>query len=356
MDAVVKTFIDLVRIDSPSGEEEKVADFVVSGLKPYSKVEKDKFGNVYACIEGTGESIFMSAHMDTVEPGRGIDPIIKDGTLIPKGNTILGADDKAALAPMLEMMKSASKAARHAPVELLITRFEETGSYGAANFDYKRLKAKRGFCFDTVNCTIGTIISSSPIYESFDIEIIGKESHASTPELANNALIAFASFVKDIRLGAVSKDTRANIGIVTCGGVRNTIPGKVLAKGEVRSLKEESIRRYKDAIDSALLKQKSERGIEYKTNFVRENGGYDYHPGDKGWKLVEYASKKLEKSGIKTNITTSWGCSDANVFVDKGLECINLGNSVMNPHTNKEKITVADLNKLYSVMMALISP
>ena len=148
---LIEQFFSLVKIDSPTGHEQNVADYIVNYLTPLvDVVKKDKHGNVYAYISGAGKPVFFASHMDTVEPGRGIKPVRKGKYIISDGTTILGADNKAALASMLELASLLkSKKISHVPVEFIFTHSEESGNYGASSFDYRQLRSRTGYCFDS---------------------------------------------------------------------------------------------------------------------------------------------------------------------------------------------------------------
>src|SRR5438105_1194024 len=95
-DRLLQTFLDLVAIDSPSGEEEKVAQEIGRRLAAQGlTVKRDAHGNLIAALAGQGAPFLLSAHMDTVEPGRGIKPVIDGDTIRTDGSTILGGDPKA---------------------------------------------------------------------------------------------------------------------------------------------------------------------------------------------------------------------------------------------------------------------
>src|SRR5438094_10665017 len=100
---VLQTFLDLVKIDSPSGEEEAVAQEVIRRLEALgATTERDGFGNLIARLPGEGEPIIVGTHLDTVEPGRGIKPLIEGDRVRTDGTTVLGGDAKAGMAAILE--------------------------------------------------------------------------------------------------------------------------------------------------------------------------------------------------------------------------------------------------------------
>lgn len=349
---LIKLFLDLVRIDSPTGEEKEIAEYLVNFVKANSlanEVGKDKHGNVFAKIAGEGEPLFFAAHMDTVEPGRGVKPIVKNGYITSDGTTILGGDNKIAIAAIIEtLFQLKEKPGKHRPLEVLFTYSEEVGSLGALNFDYSRFKAKAGFAFDMTK-PVGTIITASPYYERFDLEIVGKEAHASRPKEAINALQIFKEFLSRITLGPLDEDSILNIGIIQGGFARNTIPGKMLIRGELRSFNEKKLNKHKQNVINSIEIAIKKYQAKYKLEFVRENGGYKYSAGQ-----YKHIVKKLENHGFKSDPIYTWGCSDVNIFTTKGLFCLNMGDGGEGAHTTDERIKITQFQELVRLMFCLV--
>lgn len=352
----VDTFMRFVRIDSVTGEEQHFSDYLFKLYKDVLKIEivkQDKKGNIYIRFDGAGHPLFFSAHLDTVEPGRGIKPQIKRNYVVSDGETILGADNKIAIASITEAIRRIrSRHIPHRTLELVFTRSEEVNSYGALEFDYRQLLATEGFCFDSVS-PIGTVTTASPFYERFDVTLQGKETHASRPQDAINVLPAFASFVEQISMGAYDKDTLINIGVVNAGTVRNTIPGRLTLHGEIRSLREKNLLAAKRTCITTLSRICRQRGIKMHTDFVRENPGYK-HTGRSAQKLMNEVSSRMNAVGITPCRRVHWGVSDANIFNDKGLICINLGDGVEHAHSTKERVKISDMEKLVRLMIELV--
>ena len=92
---LLQTLTDLIRIDSPTGEEDDIDRDVSKRLESLGfHVHHDGFKNIIATLPGEGEPLLLSAHMDTVEPGRGIKPVLDGDVLRSDGTTILGGDCK----------------------------------------------------------------------------------------------------------------------------------------------------------------------------------------------------------------------------------------------------------------------
>ncbi|MBD3310930.1 MAG: M20/M25/M40 family metallo-hydrolase [Candidatus Magasanikbacteria bacterium] len=348
---LVNTFLEIVRIDSPSGEEGEMVVDIIKRLDDLNiKYEKDSFGNVIAHTDGDGEPIVLAVHLDTVEPGRGIEPIVENGLIKSRGKTILGADNKNAVAAVLEILQVIKENNLIAkPLDLVFTLSEETANWGAVNLDYSMLRAKSGFSFDSSN-PIGGIIIGSPFYYRFDIKILGRANHASVPEKAVNALNIFHEALKEITLGRVDNDTICNIGTLEGGHVRNTIPGELVLKGEVRSFYEEKARSNTDKIiDIFDLKAKLFGGnIEYKT--LQENPGFIFGENDE---LVVRAKKIMDEMNISSKTMKVYGCFDANIFYDKGIKILNLADGSKYSHSMEEELKVSDLENLAKIALNL---
>src|SRR5215217_4158989 len=187
---VLDLFTQLAAIPSPPGEEREVADVVAAYLRDCAlEVDEDDAGakigstagNLYARLEATapGTPIFLCAHLDTVPPTGRIEPVVDDeGVVRNAAGTILGADDKAAVAAMLEATRRVLAECRaHAGIELLFTPKEEVGLIGAAAFDESRLTARHGFVYDQA-APIGEVILGAPYSQSMEVTFHGKAAHA----------------------------------------------------------------------------------------------------------------------------------------------------------------------------------
>jgi tripeptide aminopeptidase len=350
---LINLFFELVKIDSPTGEEEEIAKYIIDFCKKRNiEVSSDKYGNVIARVKGKGEPLLLSAHMDTVEPGRGIIPVIKNGNIKSSGDTILGADNKTTLAALLLLVEEISLGiiTNTRPLELVFTRHEESENLGAVNLDYKKLKAKEGIISDAAK-QLGVIITASPFYLSIDIDILGNSSHASKPEEANNSILVFKDALKRVKLGRIDSKTIANIGVISAGHVRNTVPGNMHLKGEVRSFVEGRAEKICEEIIIEFRKSAEKYGSKITTNVVLENPGYEYKLSDP---LINNVKNALVVNKIKPVFERYYGCSDANIFVGKGIKVLNIGNGSKNAHTVDEEISVKDFERFYKLILSLI--
>ena len=356
---VVNTFLKIVQIDSPTGFEQEMSKEVKGFLDKIGlKTKIDKNGNVIAFLAGNKklEPYMLNAHLDTVEPGRGIKPKIVDGWIKSSGNTILGADNKAGVAAILDTIRKIVSEKdnlqdRH-PLEIVFTTSEESGNYGAAGLDYSKIKSRVGYSFDVSSVNLGDIMISAPFYNRIDIEIIGKSGHAKDPEKGINVLPIFASAVTKLKIGRISKNTLANIGIVKIGEAINSIPGNAIIVGEVRSTVEKELDDTTNKIVEVFKNEVSKSKAKFKVKVTRENGGYKFEKDDK---FVIRTVKTIESFGLKPTLIDSFGCADANIFAEHGIKMLSIADGSQSAHTFDERIKVVDLEKLQKLVYKLIT-
>lgn len=341
MNKVVDTFLKLVTIDSPSGNEQGMIEYVKNWLDKIGLYyQVDLKGNILAKKPGIGPPILFCVHMDTVQPGIGIKPVFIDNKIIrSSGKTILGADNKAAIA---SLMSAVEETLTLKSFELLFTVGEENGS-GLIKFPFNWIKSKIGFILDSIK-PIGSIILRSPNICLFESEFNGKASHSSTPENGINALVPATKSINKIKVGSLDKkETTINIGIISGGTGVNIVPDKVIIKGEIRSYQ-------KKLFNFHLNKLKT---IFKGSNFLTSG----FAPGYSHKKASELVKKVIKVYGflnIKPQFFSYSAVSDANILNSKGIEVINLGDGVENAHTVNEQIKIDDLIKLKMIISKIL--
>ena len=361
---VVSLFTELAALPSPPGDERVVADRVTAYLRDLGlEVAEDdagarigsNAGNLYSRIEPTGESgtpLFFCAHLDTVPPDDAIEPVLEDGVIRNAAGTILGADNKAAVAVMLEATRRVLAENRpHAGLELLFTPKEETGLHGAAAFDHERLQARVGYVYDQA-APIGEVILGAPYAHSMEVRFHGRASHSGMyPEEGRSAIAAAAKAVADLKLGRVDEETTANVGIINGGTAGNIVPEWCSFLAEARSHDPQKLA---DLVREMLEAATFAAGLEdcqVETEVHKSYSGYRFKRDDF---VVRLASDALERSGHKPSLTLSGGAADANVFNERGLACLNLANGMAEIHTANEHIAVADLDGMVEVTLAIV--
>jgi tripeptide aminopeptidase len=363
MSEVVSLFTELAALPSPPGEEREVADRVAAYMRDLAlDVDEDdagarvgsNAGNLYARVAATSEGVplFFCAHLDTVPPDGPLEPVVEDGIVRNAGGTILGADNKAAVAVMLEATRRVVAEGRpHAGIELLFTRQEEIGLFGAAAFDHTRLSAQLGFVYDQEG-PIGEIILGAPFAQGLEATFHGRAAHAGmAPEEGRSAIQAAARAIADLRLGRVDEVTTANVGVISGGTAGNIVPDRCLFLAEARSHDEGKLGDLVQEMLDACAFAASETECELQTELRKSYRGYRFAKSDD---VVRLAADGLERRGHEVRYGLSGGAADANVFNERGLRCLNLTHGVHDFHSPNERIAVADLEAMVDVTVSLI--
>lgn len=351
---IVKTFLQLVQIDSPTGHEGQIASVLTDMLRGMGlHVRGDAAGNVIATLDGEGEPILLSAHMDTVEPGRGIKPIVKDGMITSDGTTILGGDCKAGIAAILETLQCLrDSGARHLPLEIVLSVAEEGGLNGAKKLDVSALRSKVGLVLDSGG-PIGTIVRQAPSQDSLRVVIHGKASHAGAePEKGINAIVVAAEAVAHMPLGRIDEETTANIGKISGGVATNIVPDRVEMAGEARSLKNEKLAAQTDRMVKAIETASARRGAKAD---IEVHHAYDAYflPDDDPW--IRQLVAACARAGFNPVLHSSGGGSDANIYNGKGLRCAVTSVGMAKGHTTEEYIAIADMVAAARLVYAVVT-
>jgi len=360
---VLDLFCELAAVPSPPGEEREVADRVVRYLTDCGlEVDEDDagsvvestIGNLYTRIEPTaeGEPLLLCAHLDTVPPTAAIEPELADGIVRNGAGTILGADDKSAVAVMLEAARVLlSENRRHAGVELLFTPKEEVGLLGASAFDHTRLRARTGYVYDQA-APIGTVILGAPFSQSLEVTFHGRAAHAGMyPEEGRSAIAAASRAIAELRLGRVDELSSANVGTITGGTAGNIVPEWCTFVAEARSHDETRLAELVQEMQDAITFAAAIAECEVETRMRKSYRGYRLAKSDRA---VTLAAEALASCGHEVIYTLSGGAADANVFNERGLQVVNLANGMTDIHTPDERIAVADLEAMVDVTLALV--
>lgn len=350
---ILNTFLDLVKIDSPSGCEKEVAKYIIGYFKKINiAVRTDGCGNVIAVVSGIGNPLFLSAHMDTVEPGRGVKPIIKGDVIKTDGTTVLGADDKAGITAILEAVKYLkAHNIKHRSLEIVFTKEEETTFRGALKLNFEKLKARQGIIIDSCN-PLGYILTASPYVYQIEIRVVGKSAHSGIePEKGINAIAIVARAISQLKIGRINKSTTTNIGIVNGGSAVNAVPETVIIKAEARSHNPKEAQEQIDLINKAFKKQVRKYGAKlfFKTKLICH--GFKYSSSDSLIKEISLANKKV---GLKTVFHSAGSASDANIFTGKKIKVIDISNGGTNAHTIRETIKISELEKLTEFIITFV--
>jgi tripeptide aminopeptidase len=341
---LINRFLQLTRIESPSGKEELVREYVVQELEQLGiSYEIDQTGNLFAKTSGRGDSVLFCAHLDTVGPCSNIQPKVENGWIVGDGENVLGADNKAAVAAILEAIHSVPADQRR-PVELLFTVREETDG-GINYFDFSKLQSTFGLVADS-ELPVGSIVLSSPSMSDFEIEVKGKSAHTSTLEEGINALSIAAHAIAQINWSSVVEGTIANIGLIEGGVATNTVPDRIILKGEVRSATHQGLQEGITKISSLFQTEAKKLGGEIVFKEFPYCTGYQFLETDES---IVRVKKIMEKLGLTVSYHESLGASDANALTDHEVQMVNIGDGAVDIHTNREKISIQSLEQLTKV-------
>ena len=360
-----ETFASLCRIESPSGRERGVADWVTNELRSIGlEVEEDAVGpevgsdagNLLARIPGVGEdSIFLCAHMDTVPLTASVEPVRVDGGWTNAGEGILGADNKTAAAVMIELARRLTRGpgggASPVGVELVFTVCEEISLLGARAFDVSRLRSRYGYVFDHAT-PIGEIVLAAPTLHRMVAEFRGRAAHAGVrPEEGRCALAAAARAIAAMRLGRLDPETTANVGTIEGGTAINVVPERCRLEAEVRSVDQERVETLATEMIDHMQDAADAAECDLDVTVERMIQGYRTRPKAT---QVAVAEQALRACGYEPKHINTGGASDANAFEAAGLPCTNLADGTEHNHEPTERISIDALEGLFEVAIALV--
>ena len=367
---MAKTFMDLVKIDSVSREEGRLAAYLQDLLRSMgartvmddsaARTGSDT-GNLIARLDGsnTVPPLLFSAHMDTVEPGRGIQPILENGCITSDGTTILGADDKSAIAILLEALSVLKESGRpHPPLEFVFSTCEEIGLLGAKNLDWSLISARMGYVLDTRDPA--GLVTRAPSANRLKFTVLGRDAHAgSAPEKGINAILIAAQAIATLDLGRVDLETTCNLGVIHGGDATNIIPKRVEVDGEVRSHDDTKLaavtQRMVDAFQKAVADY-PDRGED-----GRPDVRIDIHPDFKrtlipeNHPVVRMAFDAAQRLKRTISLQTAGGGSDANVFFQKGIFTGVLGTGMTDVHSVREHVSLQDMVQACEMVLELMA-
>ncbi len=349
---LTQEFIRLAEIASPSFRERGIADYLKHRLAGFGlEVTEDDTGdriggdtgNIYTCLPGDKNSpaLFLCAHMDTVNMADGVKVVFKDGVFRSEGSTILGGDDKAAIAAIIEVLEVLRRQpAQHGDLEIIFTVGEEQGLLGSKHFDCSRLKSEFGYVLDS-DGDPGTMITAAPAQNQLDVIIRGRAAHAGIePERGINAIQVAGQALARLPLGRIDAETTSNIGVIQGGKATNIIPDSCFIQGEVRSLDRAKMDSLTSKIGSEFTRAAEAAGAGSE---VRVTFKYPEFHLDRDLPVFRIAAGAAGKLGLKVSYETSGGGSDANNINAAGRTAANLGIGMKQVHTTEEFLRLSDL-------------
>jgi len=350
---MLQQFMEMVKIDSESGNEARFMDYLLDEVAEIGgSAELDDYGNLIAKFEAVAcegvEPILLSCHGDTVKPGVGIEPVLEDGVIRSKGDTILGADDKAGIAEVFEALRAAPI---RPPIEFAVSRQEEVGLLGVKAMDFSRLSARRGFLMD--NDTLETIVIGGPTYFAIDVEVGGRASHAGMePEKGINAIQAAARAIAALPLGRIDHETTANVGVISGGIIRNGVPDTCAFLAECRSADHGKAVELADEMTSILRREIEAAGAT--VEIMADEMCRAVQIPEDAWS-VRISKQALASVGIDAKAVFMTGFTDASIYNNRDIEMAVVGIGAQNEHSTDECIEVADMEKAVEMLVEIFN-
>lgn len=360
---LVKHLLEMVQIDSESGHEREIADhlfylFSEMNLVGFEDDTKEETGygagNLFFVLKGEEgiEPINFMVHMDTVAPGNGIKPRVEGDYIVTDGTTILGSDDKAGVAAVVEAIRTIKEEnIPHGDVEVIVTVGEETGLVGAKVFDTSVLKSKFGYAVDGTG-KVGTIVNRAPSQNKIEVHVHGKPAHAGIePELGVSAINIAALAISKMRLGRIDEETTANVGRIEGGKASNIVSDYAYVLLESRSLDEKKLADQTAHIEAMFKEAADELGgtVDVFTEFM-----YPALHAKEDSEVIQLAKEAIENIGREANIISLGGGSDGNIFAGQGIDIAILGLGYEEIHTTDERMPLEELYKITELIIELI--
>jgi tripeptide aminopeptidase len=365
------TFAELCRIESPSGSERACAERVIAELRALDVVADEDdaaaragsdCGNLLALVPGdVGDSgaaagrasLLLCAHLDTVPLLAAVEPVLEEGFWENEHAGVLGADNKAAVAVLLALARHVRKQGAPVDLELLFTVGEETALAGARAFDVARLRSRRGYVFDHAT-PIGEVVVDSPTHFRIEADFRGAAAHAGIrPQDGRSAILAAARAISTLRLGRLDEQTTVNVGTIAGGTAMNVVPERCTVVAEVRGMQDERT----EAVAAEVVERMHEAAnlpeCECDVDIAVQRTFAGFHLTDSR-PAVQLAERALRSCGYEPTRISSGGASDANELLANGVEVVNLANGTERNHEPQERVSVAALEGMLDVALALL--
>ena len=359
---LLNTFLDYVRIDSESRNEgamaqKVIADLTALGCEVYVDNSMDKTGsntgNVYATLPGNapGEPIVLSAHLDTVVPGVGVEPVLEDGIIRSKGDTVLGSDDKSGVAAVVEALRVVTEQnIPHPTVQAVFTVCEEIGLFGSKYLEYDKLVGKQAIALDTG--TPGVIVTSGPGQYKIEVAVVGRKAHAGVaPEQGISAIQVLAEAIANMKLLRIDPETTANIGSIHADYPTNIVAERATMTAECRSRDAAKLEAQAEHMEACLQKACEKYGATLELERTKAYDAYSHQEDDP---VIRRVAAAMTAAGLTPVLRPGGGGSDANNLCQNGIDAVVVGTGMDKVHTTAEQIAVADLEGTARMVLELI--
>ncbi len=369
---LAEEFAALASISSPPLREGEIAAYLETRLRQLgadvrfdqsSHVTSGEVSNLVARFPAAGLDVpplLFSLHMDTVEPCEGVVPLLQDGVFTSAGETILGADDKAGIAEVIEALEvMREQQIPRGPIEVVVTVAEEIGLVGAKSFDFSLIEARYGYALDTTG--VDCMVLRAPGANRINVEVTGREAHAGVaPELGVSAIQTVGRALARMRLGRIDAETTANMGRIEGGVACNIIPRSVRVEGEARSHDPDRLQEQTTHMQTCFEEAADSMVCEIEGRLCRPEVHFEVRPDypqmsvAESAKVVQLALDASAELDRPMELQTGGGGSDANMFNAQGLDVVILGTGMTDVHTTQERVSVADMTRVAELLVAIM--
>src|SRR5579871_2622113 len=399
---VAERFMRYVQIDTqsnadsrtyPSTEKQKnLSRLLVEELKAIGipNAELDDYGYVYAEIPSNSEKqvsvICFCAHVDTAPDctGENVKPIVHknydssdiilhddasqiistkehpylkekigDDIITASGTTLLGADDKAGVAVIMDMANYliAHPEIKHGAIKILFTPDEEIGR-GVDKVDLQKLGAEFGYTLD--GGELGSFEDETFSADGMNFIFHGVSAHQGyAKDKMINAVKVAAAFVDSLPKDELAPEaTEGRYGFVHPLEISGTAE-KATVKFIIRDFYTTKLAAYeeylKDKANDAIEQFPGAR-YEYKVTEQYRNMKevINNYP-----KVSEYAIEAIQHSGITVKQTSARGGTDGSRLSFMGLPCPNIFTGEMAFHGKHEYVSIQDMQKSVETIVRL---
>ncbi|MGH2892967.1 MAG: M20/M25/M40 family metallo-hydrolase [Solirubrobacteraceae bacterium] len=390
--SVAQLFLELVAVPSPSRRERVVGELICEWLAGHEvtshvddagAVNGSDCGNLIATVPGAPDAptyLFIS-HMDTVESGTPpVTPYIDDdGVIRSTGETILGADNKAAVAAVMRVCAAATKLPEaHRPtLHAAFTCCEESGKMGAGLLAPDLLdRVERAFSVDGAK-PVGTVITRALGQTSFAFVIHGRAAHAAAnPEAGINAIAVAAEIITALPLGRQPGGGSVNVAAIVGGSVidrltpealgttgvdaalssalTNSVPARALVRGEVRGYSVQEIEDAVGTITDTVARVCEAHAARY--DWIRDRDRMvpplPHAEHSRARALVQAAATHVD--GLRVILEERQATLEAN-YLAPVTDVVALASGGRDPHQFSESIPVAELERLEALLVAILT-
>lgn len=359
---MVENFINMAKISSPSLKEREVADYIKKQLEEIGmEVLEDNAGekvggnsgNIIGILRAPRKKkVLLSAHMDTVLPCDKINPIIENGIIKSDGTTVLGGDDKAGIANIIEAVRVIKENnIDHPEIIVVCSIAEEIGLLGAKGFEIEKYSPDFSFILDSSGKP-GIGIIQTPFSAKGKMRIIGKPAHAGiAPENGINALTVAAHAITKIKLGRIDAETTSNIGVVRGGEAVNIVMPEVTLQYEARSFSGEKLDNLLKETSDVFVEMAKSFGAEFENGVTKGYSGYHLEAGEE---ILTHFKKACANAGVECITKSTGGGSDSNIYNEKGYKALTIAVGMTKVHTKDEFIEIEDMVNTTKIVIEIL--